>query len=702
MKLICRYLILLSLVLVITLPCILIINFIHNDLNSNTNAVDPWMQQKIDFVNISATNQNCRFDTCFDISRCQPNSGWKIKVYIYPERYYLKLKGGPIFPKTSYEFDSIIYALKKSTYITNDPEEACLFIPLIDLLSEKGLDLDEVSSVLNQLPYWNEGNNHLLFNFFPMQPAPTESAMNVEIGNAMVASSNLLSSSYRQGYDISIPLFNSLTVKSTSRHNPLIYGRKWKLVISQLSVLVKHRNILRKVEDSDPDMLLLRKCLGSPVEAFHYDTLCKDGTVFSYPNILGEGTFCLILPSHYYGSTLLLDALMMGCIPVIVMDEFILPFTEFIDWRLVSVELREYQLPEIMKHLSKVSTSDIYEKRYNAFHLWKKYFSSINRIVDNLLDMYNERIYTNQKKTYEDWNGPFGTVEGTVKRIGAKPPIFIPFAPAEKLGFTAVILTYNRVHLLFMLMKELEKVPSLSKIIIVWNNPYSDPYENQFPVIKKAWKLIKMKTNRLSNRFFPFEYIETEAVLAIDDDILMLTPDELEFAYQTWLEYPDRMVGFPARAHEIVENELIDGKVLNYKYDSEWRNDLSMVLTGAAMYHKVYNHWYTYMLPVQTRNYIDAKMNCEDIGMNFLISSLTGKPPIKVTPRKRFKCAQCSANDSLWSERSHFVKRSECLSVFTNHFGRMPLEPVEFRVDPLLFQEDIPVSSKAFPDVGVV
>lgn len=33
-------------------------------------------------------------------------------------------------------------------------------------------------------------------------------------------------------------------------------------------------------------------------------------------------------------------------------------------------------------------------------------------------------------------------------------------------------------------------------------------------------------------RFYPFDDIETEAILAIDDDIIMLTPDEIEFGYQ--------------------------------------------------------------------------------------------------------------------------------------------------------------------------
>lgn len=44
--------------------------------------------------------------------------------------------------------------------------------------------------------------------------------------------------------------------------------------------------------------------------------------------------------------------------------------------------------------------------------------------------------------------------------------------------------------------------------------------------------MLRTKENKLSNRFFPFDEIETEAVLAIDDDIIMLTSDELQFGYE--------------------------------------------------------------------------------------------------------------------------------------------------------------------------
>ena len=45
------------------------------------------------------------------------------------------------------------------------------------------------------------------------------------------------------------------------------------------------------------------------------------------------------------------------------------------------------------------------------------------------------------------------------------------------------------------------------------------------------------------SRFYPYEEITTEAILSLDDDINMLTSDELEFGYQVWREFPDQLVG---------------------------------------------------------------------------------------------------------------------------------------------------------------
>lgn len=82
-------------------------------------------------------------------------------------------------------------------------------------------------------------------------------------------------------------------------------------------------------------------------------------------------------------------------------------------------------------------------------------------------------------------------------------------------------------------MEKLAQVPSVSKILVIWNNQKKHPPPaSKWPKINKNWTVIKTSENKLSKRFYPYAEIETEAVLSIDDDITMLTPDELEFGFE--------------------------------------------------------------------------------------------------------------------------------------------------------------------------
>lgn len=116
----------------------------------------------------------------------------------------------------------------------------------------------------------------------------------------------------------------------------------------------------------------------------------------------------------------------------------------------------------------------------------------------------------------------------------------------------------------------------MTDVGLVYSRPVID-----FPKIAKPLKLIRTTANKLSNRFYPYEDIETEAILTIDDDIVMLTADELDFGFEVWREFPDRIVGFPSRTH------VWDNITMRWRYESEWTNEISMVLTGAAFHHKV-------------------------------------------------------------------------------------------------------------------
>jgi glucuronyl/N-acetylglucosaminyl transferase EXT1 len=54
----------------------------------------------------------------------------------------------------------------------------------------------------------------------------------------------------------------------------------------------------------------------------------------------------------------------------------------------------------------------------------------------------------------------------------------------------------------------------------------------------------------------------------------------VDFAFTVWQSFPERLVGYPARSH------FWDSNKERWGYTSKWTNDYSMVLTGAAIYHR--------------------------------------------------------------------------------------------------------------------
>lgn len=57
--------------------------------------------------------------------------------------------------------------------------------------------------------------------------------------------------------------------------------------------------------------------------------------------------------------------------------------------------------------------------------------------------------------------------------------------------------------------------------------------------------------------------------------------NEKHFFYSVWREARDRIVGFPGRYHAWDSNHS------SWLYNSNYTCELSMVLTGAAFFHKV-------------------------------------------------------------------------------------------------------------------
>ncbi|KAI8123883.1 Exostosin-2 [Lucilia cuprina] len=631
--------------------------------------------------------QNCSIWTCVDPYRCGHD---RISIYVYPLVEYIDASSGAEAAPLTQEFYQILSTIVKSPYYTSNPNQACLFVPSIDLINQNNVNIDLVNRALASLEHWNDGRNHVLFNMLAGSYPTFNTVVDVNSDNAIVVGAGFDSWSYRRGFDVSIPVWSPfLRSHPTARTSTT---GEYTLVVAQLNILPKLLWTVRSLIDEYPnEILLLKQCNDKAIRGERCLSENNEENKFEYPEVLSKGTFCLLGASARLGQPDLLEMLALNCIPIIAIDTYVLPFEDVIDWSLVSIRIREPDLHLVMERIKRISGDKIEEMKRQGRLLYNNYFNSIRSITMTTLEYLQTRMFPHNERNTKHWN--FVDSSNGV----ALNPLFLSRVVSRADGFTAVILTYDRVESLFILIEKLSLVPSLHAILVIWNNQQkSPPLLSSFPAISRPIKIIQTRNNRLSNRFFPYKDIETEAILTIDDDINMLTDDEVEFGYEVWREFPDRIVGFPSRLH------VWENLTSHWRYESEWTNQISMVLTGAAFHHKYWSHMYTYRMPDVIREIVDSRMNCEDIAMNFLVSNVTNKPPIKVTPRKKFKCPECANNEMLSADLNHMRERSRCIDEFSHIYGRMPLRTVEFRADPVLFKDNFPEKLKRFSDMGTL
>ncbi|KAL5009577.1 hypothetical protein ScPMuIL_011882 [Solemya velum] len=637
--------------------------------------------------NPSSTTRDklCTFHTCLDVYHCGYNDETKISIYVYPLKQYVDENGISLTLSISREYYEILKTIVESPYYTDDPDTACIYVPSVDFLNQNSVRLGEASQILQSLPWWNDGTNHLLFNMLPGTAPDYSTVLEVGTGKALIAGGGFSTWSFRKNFDFSIPVYNPFIDDVVLPEKSYLEHRKWLLVSSQTGLHQEYMSILSELSLSNDNLLVLDKCPGE--EPWNFSNRCKDSMQYDYPDVLQDATFCVVLRGARMGQTSLSDTMKAGCIPVVVADGYVMPFSEVLDWTRAAVFVREEQLDEIIDVLKKYSMSRIYDMRRQVNFLWEQYFSTMKAITLTTLQILNDRIFPYASKKYRQWND-------IPNENAVFNPLFLPLMPPISQGFTVVILTYDRLESLIKVIHQVAKAPSLAKVVVVWNNQNkAPPPASAWPNIGKPVKFIQTRKNKLSNRFFPYDEIETECILALDDDIVMLTADELEFGFEVWREFPDRLVGFPSRVH------LWDNETQKWRYESEWTNSISMVLTGAAFYHKYFSYLYTYSMPGNIKAWVDDHMNCEDIAMNFLVANITGKAPIKVTPRKKFKCPSC-VNVEISADLTHMVERSECINTFASIYQSTPVKSVEFRADPVLYKDNFPSILKKFSDIG--
>ena len=271
------------------------------------------------------------------------------------------------------------------------------------------------------------------------------------------------------------------------------------------------------------------------------------------------------------------------------------------------------------------------------------------------------------------------------------PPVSQPHKFTAVISVSSSLVTSSSP--VFTLLNNLSVCDSLTQVIILWSSEVTPPPPDDWIFLGRLSQHTPLKilhTNTSSTRFSHATSVSTEAVLFLDESV-MLTSEETEFAFEVWITFPDRIVGFSERNH------FWDEKKKMWQYSSALSNEYSMILTSAAFVNRKYAKHFVENLSVSLTSAILSHPDCEHILMNFLVSKITQQPPVKVTQKRDH---QDVPDFVLASEQ--FAVKQRCMNIFRAGFGHMPLVRSQVRLDPVLFRDPVANMRKKYRKIELV
>jgi len=217
----------------------------------------------------------------------------------------------------------------------------------------------------------------------------------------------------------------------------------------------------------------------------------------------------------------------------------------------------------------------------------------------------------------------------------------------------------------------------VAQIHVIWCDDSNNPPDEIVHHASGKVRVEKHVINSLNERFKVLIDTPTLGILSLDDDVLRPCV-ALDAAFIRWTRHPDRMVGFDARTHVIVADDSVESNGGSNNSDTKWKygymsttessNRYSITLPRASFIHRDYLDLYIMALPRPIYSYVAQNLECEDVAMSFLVSSLTdGKPPLLADYWAVKSMVKLYSTKKISGGKDHKATRDACV----NDFARM-------------------------------
>ncbi|KAM5577931.1 hypothetical protein ABKV19_008317 [Rosa sericea] len=278
------------------------------------------------------------------------------KIYVYEEGEVPLFHTGPCKSIYSSEGRFINEMEMGKLYRTKDPDEAHVyFIPVSvtnlvqylyvldskDLHPMKQAIVDYVKVIADRHPFWNRslGVDHFMLSCHDWGPVTSSFVPNLLHKSIRVLCNANTSEGFNPSKDASFPEINLLTgeISSLGGQPP-----------STRTVLAFFAGRLH----GHIRYLLLNEWKGKDQDVQVYDALPKE---VSYEKKLKSSKFCLCPSGYEVASPRVVEAIYAECVPVLISDAYVPPFSDVLNWKSFSVQIDVKNISDIKNILMGIS-----------------------------------------------------------------------------------------------------------------------------------------------------------------------------------------------------------------------------------------------------------------------------------------------------------------------------------------------------------